>query len=113
MRKFSPLVIVSFLVITFFSKVLIAPIPVYGQDIISTIPDLSGANIYFSETYQEMSQFDRSDAGISRFAGLLRLAGANLFTLEWRKGIPEDADLIIIAGPSADITPDNVARLWS
>ena len=41
------------------------------------------------------------------------LSGANLFTLEWRKGIPEDADLIVIPRPSADLTQDIVARLWA
>jgi hypothetical protein len=95
------------------SPLLPAPIPAYAQELLQVIPDLSGVNIYFSELYQEASQFDRASTGISRFAGLLRLAGANLFTLEWRKGIPQDADLIVIAGPATDILPENVARLWA
>jgi len=57
--------------------------------------------------------FDRSDLGLSRFAGLLSQLGANLFTLEWRTGFPTDADLIVIAGPVADLAPDQIARLWA
>lgn len=76
-------------------------------------PRLDGMNIYFTESAKEASRFDRSDLGISRFAGLLRLLGANLFTLEWRTGFPTDADLIVIAGPTDDLTPDQIARLWS
>ncbi|MBK9123553.1 MAG: hypothetical protein IPM16_10610 [Chloroflexi bacterium] len=115
MRKFLPLSLASALMLLtlIVGAIRVDSIPVLAQDTVGSLPDLSGANIYFSETYQEMSQFDRSDAGISRFAGLLRLAGANLFTLEWRKGIPDDADLIVIANPSTDIAADNVARLWT
>ena len=51
--------------------------------------------------------------GLSRFAGLLSQLGANLFTLEWRTGFPTDADLIVIAGPTTDLAPDQIARLWS
>jgi len=32
--------------------------------------------------------------------------------LEWRTGFPTDADLIVIAGPVDDFTPDQIARLW-
>ncbi len=115
MRKILPLslVITVVVLIGVFSAIAVESFPAFAQDTVGTLPDLSGANIYFSETYQEMSQFDRSDTGISRFAGLLRLAGANLFTLEWRKGIPDDADLIVIAGPTTDIAADNIARLWT
>jgi hypothetical protein len=70
-------------------------------------------NIYFTEAAKEASRFDRTGAGISRFAGLLRLLGANLYTLEWRTGFPTDADLIVIAGPTDDLTPDQIARLWA
>jgi hypothetical protein len=101
------------LFIALFGTSLVEPMPAYAQEISASIPNLAGMNIYFSETYQELSQFDRTNAGISRFAGLLRLAGANLFTLEWRKGIPADANLIVIVGPSLDLSSDNVARLWS
>lgn len=75
--------------------------------------ELSGKRIYFSEANGEMSRFDRSPEGLSRYAGLLSIAGAELFTLEWRKGIPADADLIVIPGPLADLTPDQSARLWA
>lgn len=76
-------------------------------------PRLDGVNIYFTESAKEASRFDRTGAGISRFAGLLRLLGANLYTLEWRTGFPTDADLIVIAGPTDDLSPDQIARLWS
>lgn len=91
----------------------IEPTPVYSQDIQNEIPYLLDVNIYFTESNGEMSQFDRSSDGISRFAGLLRIAGANLFTLEWRKGIPADADLVIIAAPTSNLASDQLARLWS
>ncbi|MBK8025316.1 MAG: hypothetical protein IPK19_28990 [Chloroflexi bacterium] len=74
---------------------------------------LEGVNIYFTEAGAEASRFDRSENGLSRFAGLLTQQGANLFTLEWRTGFPTDADLIVIAGPVTDLTADQVARLWS
>ncbi len=75
--------------------------------------ELSGKHIYFAEENGELSRFDRSAAGLSRYAGLLSLAGAELFTLEWRKGIPADADLIVIPGPLADLSPEQSARLWA
>ncbi len=81
--------------------------------LVQDMPRLDGINIYFTETAGEASRFDRLGTGISRFAGLLRLLGANLYTLEWRTGFPTDADLIVIAGPATDFTPDQIARLWS
>lgn len=72
-----------------------------------------GARIYFSEFHDERSRFERGPAGISRFGGLLRRLGAELFTLEWRKGIPRDADLVVIAAPDRDLDADSVARLWA
>jgi hypothetical protein len=80
---------------------------------LQNVPRLEGVNIYFTEAGGESSRFDRGDAGISRFAGLLRQLGANLYTLEWRTGFPSDADLIVIAGPQSDFTPDQIARLWA
>lgn len=77
------------------------------------VPRLDGINIYFTEAGAEASRFDRLDPGISRFAGLLTELGANLYTLEWRTGFPTDADLIVIAGPNADLAPEQIARLWS
>jgi len=74
---------------------------------------LEGANIYFTEANGEASRFDQFDPGLSRLAGLLRRQGANLFTLEWRTRFPTDADLIVVAGPTSDFTPDQTARLWA
>jgi hypothetical protein len=76
-------------------------------------PRLEGYHIYFSESGGEASRFDRSDAGLSRLAGLLDLLGADLFTLEWRTGIPTDADLVVIAGPTKDLAPEQTAWLWA
>ncbi|MBZ0299760.1 MAG: GldG family protein, partial [Anaerolineae bacterium] len=87
--------------------------PAESLALVQDAPSLAGKNIYFSEAFKEASQFDRSDAGISRYAGLLRLMGANLFTLEWRKGIPATADLVVIPGPTSDLAPDVAARLWA
>jgi hypothetical protein len=81
--------------------------------ILQGVPRLDGMNIYFTEASKEASRFDRFDSGLSRFAGLLRQQGANLYTLEWRTGFPTDADLIVIAGPVDDLLPDQIARLWS
>src|SRR5689334_23224992 len=75
-------------------------------------PDLTGKNIYFSEGFGESSQFDRSDKGISRYASLLHLMGANLFVLDWRQNIPANADLVVIPGPTKDYSPEAIARLW-
>lgn len=105
--------LISLILIGLFSIFSIEPAPVYSQDIQNEIPYLLGVNIYFSEANGEVSQFDRSTRGISRFAGLLRLAGANLLTLEWRKGIPDNADMVVIIAPNSDLPTDQVARLWS
>ncbi|NDJ61563.1 MAG: hypothetical protein GYB67_10590 [Chloroflexi bacterium] len=87
--------------------------PALAETLLQTTPPLNGINIYFTEAQDEASRFDRSTDGLSRFAGLLQQLGANLFTLEWRTGFPMDADLIVIAGPRQDFSPDQEARLWS
>lgn len=74
---------------------------------------LDGYQIYFSESLGEASRFDRSAKGLSRLAGLVDLLGADLYTLEWRTGIPADADLLVIAGPANDLSADQVAWLWA
>lgn len=74
--------------------------------------ELAGAHIYFSESSNEASIFDRSEEGLSRVAGLLQQLGAELFTLDWRFDIPADADLVVIAGPTRDLSPEQMARLW-
>ena len=86
---------------------------VSAEMLLQDVPRLDGITIYFSESNGEASRFDRQDAGISRFAGLLRQLGATLNNLEWRSRIPDDADLIVIAGPMSDLAPEQVARLWS
>lgn len=89
------------------------PAPTQAEALLQETPRLDGVNIYFTEAAKEASRFDRMSTGISRFAGLLRLLGANLHTLEWRTGFPADADLIVIAGPIDDLQPDQIARLWA
>lgn len=89
------------------------PARVQADTTLQGVPRLDGYNIYFSEAFGEASRFDRSGAGVSRFAGLLQMLGANLYTLEWRTGIPADADLLVIPGPVNDIGPDQTAWLWA
>jgi ABC-type uncharacterized transport system len=86
---------------------------VQADEFLQSLPNLNGANIYFTEANGEASRFDQLDTGLSRFAGLLRLQGANLYTLEWRTRFPQDADLIIVAGPQTDFSSDQIARLWA
>ena len=86
---------------------------VEADDLLQNVPRLDGMKVYFTEASGEASRFDRTDTGLSRFAGLLSQLGANLFTLEWRTGFPTDADLIVIAGPVTDLAPDQIARLWA
>jgi hypothetical protein len=86
---------------------------VSAETLLQDVPSLTGKNIYFSELSGEAGRFDRSDQGLSRLAGLLRNLGANLYNLDWRSRFPEDADLIVVAGPVTDFTPDQIARLWS
>jgi len=95
-------------------------LPTFGQEetreaspISQDLDTLQGANIYFTEANGESSRFDQFDPGLSRLAGLLRRQNANLFTLEWRTRFPTDADLIVVAGPITDFTPDQTARLWA
>lgn len=95
------------------SQAAIAPTPISADELLQELGDIRDANIYFAETNGEASRFDRTENGVSRYAGLLSSLGANLFTLEWRKGIPADADLIIILGPTAEFDANQTARLWS
>jgi len=77
------------------------------------LPDLSGKVIYFTEDNNEASLFDRSEYGMSRFAGLLQLAGAQLFPLDWRRDIPPDADMVFIGGAQDNLSNAQVGRLWA
>ncbi len=86
---------------------------VAAEKLLQEVPQLGGYQVYFSESLGEASRFDRSQNGLSRLAGLVDLFGADLYTLEWRTGIPADADLLVIAGPANDLTADQVAWLWA
>jgi hypothetical protein len=86
---------------------------VQADDLLQGMPSLEGYNIYFTEDADEASRFDRSFEGLSRFTGLLRKMGASLHTLEWRERFPENADLIVVAGPTGSLSPDEIARLWA
>lgn len=86
---------------------------VEADHLLQDMTRLDGMKVYFTEAGNEPSRFDRSPDGASRFAGLLELLGADLHTLEWRNGIPADADLVVIFGPTADLTGDQVAWLWA
>lgn len=89
------------------------PSPAEAIPVLQDAPRLDGYKIYFTEANNEASRFDRTVNGLSRFAGLLRQMGADLETLEWRTDFPNDADLIIIAGPGSDFNADQTARLWN
>lgn len=109
-----PLVILLFALFTVLAlSNLTAPSVVEANILLQDTPRLDGVNVYFTEAGQEASRFNRADAGLSRLAGIMREMGANLYTLEWRTGFPTDADLIVIAGPVNDLTPDQIARLWA
>lgn len=73
---------------------------------------LDGYQIYFTEEDREASPFDRSDEGLSHLAGLLRSLGADLYAVDWRLGIPEDADLVVMAGPIRYVGAPEIARIW-
>lgn len=85
---------------------------VEADNLLQDVPRLDGIKVYFTESNGEASRFDRAASGLSHFAGLLAQLGAQLDTLEGRTGIPADADLIVIVGPTTDLAPDRVARLW-
>ncbi len=88
--------------------------PVQADNLLKDVTRLDGYNIYFGESSGEASRFDRTDTGISRFAGLLELLGANLLTLEWRNGISPDADMVIIAGLGRNqFSDEQTAWLWA
>jgi len=114
MRRRAVLVLAVFLLIVAVAAISVRPATPARADFLGQDqPRLEGHRIYFSESSGEASRFDRSDTGLSRLAGLLELLGADLFTLEWRTGIPADADLVVIAGPVKDLTPDQTAWLWT
>ena len=73
---------------------------VQADNLLQNVPRLDGMKVYFSEANGEASRFDRTATGLSHFAGLLGELGANLYTLEWRTGVPADANLVVIAGPA-------------
>ncbi len=87
--------------------------PTLAQDQSSTFTRLDGVNIYFAESNREATAFDRTNRGLSRFAGLLYALGANINVLDWRKDIPADADLVVINAPTRDIDDAQSARLWA
>lgn len=95
------------------SQPTFSPTHVQASELLQEVGSFADKNVYFAEVNGEPSRFDRSEQGLSHYAGLLRSLGANLYTLEWRKGIPADADLVIIAGPSSDLNSDQIARLWT
>lgn len=111
LNQIFPVIVLLLTIVTFPS--FMPNTPVEASVLLQSLPNLNGTNIYFTEANSEASRFDQLDSGLSRFAGLLRLQGANLFTLEWRSRFPTDADLIIVAGPVTDFTPDQTARLWA
>jgi hypothetical protein len=76
------------------------------------VPRLDGYQIYFSEDNREASPFDRGDLGLSRLAGVLQSLGATVNSLDWRRDIPPDADLIVIGGPTKEFDDWQSARLW-
>jgi hypothetical protein len=86
---------------------------VQAEELLQEVPRLDGYRVYFSESQAEASRFDRSSQGVSRFAGLLQILGAELYTLDWNKDIPPDADMVVMVGPTADLSPEQSARLWS
>lgn len=80
---------------------------------LAQVSGLQGLNVYFSESNGEASRFDRSENGISRFAGFLNQSGANLFTLEWRTSFSRDIDLLIIASPTQELSLAQTVRLFT
>jgi uncharacterized repeat protein (TIGR01451 family) len=105
--------VILVITIVFASVVVISPITqVSAANLLQDAPSLDGYKIYFTEANGEASRFDRSAEGLSRFAGLLSELGAEMETLEWRTTFPIDADLIIVAGPLADLDASQTARLW-
>lgn len=85
---------------------------VQANNLLQDKPRLDGRRVYFTEMDAEANRFDRTDTGLSRLASLVQILGADLQSLNWRGGIPTDADLIIIAGPNADYSA-YTAWLWS
>ena len=89
------------------------PSSVNAEMLLQEATRLDGYTIYFSESLNEPSRFDRSDGGISRLGGLLQNLGAELRTVDWNINIPDEIDLIVIPGPEADLSGEQVARLWN
>lgn len=74
---------------------------------------LDGKLIYITESNRETSFFDRSDQGLSHLGGILQRLGAEVLPLDWRRDIPNNADLVIIAGPTRRFEAGQVGRLWA
>ncbi|MBZ0298012.1 MAG: hypothetical protein K8L99_35995, partial [Anaerolineae bacterium] len=112
MRQKINVVMVLAIVLVGIGSVLMSA-PAQAGNLLQQLPRFDGYKIYFTEDNGEASRFDRSENGLSRLGGLLWQLGADMDTLEWRNGIPADADLIIMAGPNGDLSADVTARLWA
>jgi hypothetical protein len=114
MRKKTLLGLFSLILIVALIGVSVPPTSrVQANNVLQGVPPLNGFQIYYTESQGEASRFDRTDSGLSRLSGLLELLGADQYTLEWRTGIPEDADLLIVTSPTKALGGDQVAWLWA
>jgi len=86
--------------------------PILASPPRQAVPRLDGVQIYFSEDNKEASPFDRSERGLSRLAGVLESLGATVNSLDWRRDIPSDVDVVVIAAPVKDLDDWQSARLW-
>lgn len=111
MRLVSQVQLLAMLVLAGMVALISVPVfaDIYRQQ---EVRRLDGYTIYFSEEDREANPYDRSDEGSSRFAGLLSNLGAKVVMLDWREGIPEKADLVVMAGPVRYVGMAEWARLW-
>jgi len=113
MRRMSWLLVMQLMMVLALAATAIhAGVPARAELDGQAVRRLDGYRIYFTQDDREASPFDRSAEGASRFAGLLSSLGARISLLNWQEGIPQDADLVIVAGPIRYVGTAECARLW-
>ena len=67
--------------------------------------------VYFLEGHGEVSIDDGAPGGISRFAEALKRQNLEVESADLKAGIPEDADLLVLAGPTIGFAPSEADAL--
>ncbi len=79
---------------------------------LSSLSSSKPAQVYFVQGHREHDPEDTSVQGYSKFADLLRQNNAevNTLRLSGQSGIPDDCDLLVMAGPQSPLSESEVSK---